>query len=102
MRTGFHNLISLPVRLAVCVLVCTCNLGRFYLLRELNEAGFHKPETYGSGRVWSNAWNVLRRSPSRGGRGRRAAVDFAVCFEWGGFFQFFFFRLFFCLRMDTA
>ena len=25
------------------------------------------------------------------GRGRRAAVDFVVCFGWGGFFLFFFF-----------
>ena len=34
--------------------------------------------------------------PSRGGRGRRAAVAFVVCFGWDGvcvfFFQFFFFR----------
>ena len=29
--------------------------------------------------------------PSRVGRGRRDAVDFVVCFGWGGFFRVFFF-----------
>ena len=29
----------------------------------------------GSVRVWANAWDVFRRTPSRGGPGRRAAVD---------------------------
>ena len=34
--------------------------------------------------------------PSRVGRGRRAAVDFVVCFRWGEFFRvFFFFSTFF-------
>ena len=40
----------------------------------------HKPGIYGSGREWANAWDVFRRTPSRGGRGRRAAVDFVMCF----------------------
>ena len=31
-------------------------------------------------------------APSRGGRGRRAAVDFVVCFGWGVVFQLFFFK----------
>ena len=35
---------------------------------------------------WANAWNVFRRAPSRVGRGRRAAVNFVVCFGWGDFF----------------
>ena len=40
--------------------------------------------------------------PSRVGRGRRAAVDFVVCFGWGGeFFGFFFSSLFF-IRTHTA
>ena len=48
-----------------------------------------------TGRAWANAWDVFRRTPSRGGRGRRAAVDFVVCFGCGGIlfsFSFFFLR----------
>ena len=53
-----------------------------------SEADFHKPGIYGgSVRVWAIAWDVFRRAPSRVGRGRRAAVDFAVCFGLGGFFS---------------
>ena len=55
-------------------------------MRELYEADFHKPGIYGSGRVWANAWDVFFRALSRGGRGRRAAVDFVACFECGRFF----------------
>ena len=33
---------------------------------------------------------VASRLESRGGRGRRAAVDFVLCFGWGGFFRVFF------------
>ena len=40
------------------------------------EARFLKPEIYGSGRVWANAWDVFPRTSSRGDRGRLAAVDF--------------------------
>ena len=50
-----------------------------------SEGNFHKPGIYGgSVRVWANAWDVFRRTPSRGGRGRRAAVDLfrGVLFEW--------------------
>ena len=54
-------------------------------MRELYEADLHKPGIYGSGRVWANVWDVFPRMPSRVGRGRRAAVAFAVCFGWGGF-----------------
>ena len=38
-------------------------------------------------------WDVFRRAPSRGGRGRGAAVDFVGCFGWDVFFfcDFFFF-----------
>ena len=39
-----------------------------------------KPGIYGTGRVWANAWDVLRRAQSRVGCGRRAAVSFVVCF----------------------
>ena len=41
-----------------------------------SKADFHKPRiSGGSVRVWANAWDVFRRTPSRGGRGRRAAAD---------------------------
>ena len=53
------------------------------------EADFHNPGIYGSERVWANAWDVFRRALSRGDRGRRAAVDFLVCFGCGGFFRVF-------------
>ena len=71
-----------------------CNIRRFYRLRELYEADFHKPGIYGSGRVWVHAWDVFHRTPSRGGRGRGAAVNFVVCFGSGGycFIVFFFFE----------
>ena len=44
--------------------------------------------------MWANAWDVFHLTPSRGGRGRRAAVNFVVCFGCGGisFFSFFFFE----------
>ena len=67
-----------------------CNIRRVYLLRELCEADFHKPRIYGSERVWANAWDVFHRKPSRVARDGRAAVDFVVCFGWGGFFRDFF------------
>ena len=51
----------------------------------------------GSGRVWSNACDVFRRAPSRGGHGRRAAVDFVVRFGLGGLFSLRM-RLFFVFR----
>ena len=38
---------------------------------------------------------MFRHTPSRGGRGRRAVVDFVVCLGCGGisfFFSFFFFE----------
>ena len=69
-----------------------------YVFMYTIEAHFLKPGAYGgSVRVWGNAWDVFRRTPSRGGRGRRAAVE---CFECGGI-SFFFFS-FSLLRMHTA
>ena len=61
-----------------------CNVRRFHRLRELYEADFNKPGIYGRGRVLANAWDVVNRTPSLGGRGCRAAVDFAVCFGCDG------------------
>ena len=54
-------------------------------------ADFHKPGIHGSGRAWANAWDVFRRAPCRVGHGRRVAVDYVVCFGWGGFFRVFLF-----------
>ena len=63
-------------------------------LRELYEADFYKLWIYGSRRVWATAWDEFRRKSSRGGRARRAAVDFVVCFGCDGmsllFSRFFF------------
>ena len=78
-----------------------CNIRGFCSLRELYEADFHKPGIYGSARVWTNAWDVFRRAPSRGGRGRWAAVDFVVFLGGADFFVFIFVR-FFLLRTHTA
>ena len=87
------------VGMSVCV--CVCNIRCFCWLRgELYEADFRKPGIYESGRGWANAWSVFRRTPSRSGRGRRAAVNFVVCFGCGGFFCFFV-SVFF-LRTHTA
>ena len=91
MCTGCHYLCSLSVCLCVSVtLVVFTDCGSY-------EADFHQPGIYESGRVWANAGDVFLRQPSRGGRGRRAAVDifccvlFSVCLD----FVFFFFRFFF-------
>ena len=58
-------------------------------MRELYEADLHKPGIYGTGRAWANVWDVFHHMPPRGGRGRRAAVAFVVCFRWGGIFSCF-------------
>ena len=50
----------------------------------------YKPGIYGSGRVWAYVWDVFRRTPSRGDRGRWGAVDFVVCFGCGGISFFYF------------
>ena len=56
-----------------------------YIRVYTSETDFLKPGMYGgSVGVRANAWDVFRRTPSRGGRGRRAAVDFVVCFGCGG------------------
>ena len=67
-----------------------CDIRRFYELRELYLADFHKLRICEGGRVWANAWEVFRRRPCRGGRGHRAAVDFVVCFWCSGIFFFLF------------
>ena len=67
-----------------------------------SEADFHKPEIYGGRvRVWATEWDVFHCTPSRGGRGRRAAVDIfrGVFFQWWDFVVVFFVSL---LRRHTA
>ena len=45
-------------------------------LATASEGDFHKSEIYrGRVRVWATEWDVFHCTPSRGGRGRRAAVD---------------------------
>ena len=47
-----------------------------YIRVYTSEADFHKPEIYGGRvRVWATEWDVFHCTPSRGGRGRQAAVD---------------------------
>ena len=61
-----------------------------------SEADFHIPGIYGgSVRVWANAWDVFRRTPSRGGRGCRAAVDLFRGVFFRDWWDFVFFSLFF-------
>ena len=76
-----------------------------YIRVYTSEADFHKPGIYGgSVRVWANAWDVFRRTPSRGGRGRRVAVNYSVvCFfsvRWD--FVFFSVRVLFFERTRPA
>ena len=71
-------------------------------LRELYEADFQKPGIYGSQGVWAIALGLFARAPSRGGRGRRAALDFVVCFGWGDFFRGFIFIFDFIFFLERA
>ena len=73
-----------------------------YIRVYTSEADFHKPGIYGGKvRVWATEWDVFHCTPSRGGRGRRAAVDIfrGVFFQW---WDFVFFSLFYFLRTHTA
>ena len=63
-----------------------------------SRADFHKTMIFGGRvRVWATEWDVFHCTPSRGGRGRRAAVDifrglvFFFCVWW----EFVFFVVFF-------
>ena len=47
-----------------------------YIRAYTSGADFHKPEIYGGRvRVWATEWDVFHYTLTRGGRGRRAAVD---------------------------
>ena len=69
-----------------------CNIRRFYRLRELYEAGFHKLGVYGSGQLWTNAWEMFRLTPSRGGR---RLLWLSWCDLGGADVFVFFFRIYF-------
>ena len=82
-RTGCHHLIN----------ICVCVT--FVLFTDCESC--RRPISTHTRDLWkrasANAWDVFHRTPFRGGRGRRAAVDFVVCFGYGGisfFFSFFF------------
>ena len=79
---------------SACVCQCMCKIRCVLLIARAVRGHFHTTGIYGNGRVWGNAWGVFRRAPSQGGRGRRAAVDFVVCFGWGGYFVILFSTLF--------
>ena len=84
-RTGCHYLISLSVCPSVCLSVCVAFV---VLLIARAVRGRFPQKIYESGQVWDNTWDVFRRASSRGGRGRRDAVDF-VCLKGGRFFRVF-------------
>ena len=86
--TGVHTGCDYFFYLPVCLYVQ--HLWFLLIVRAVHGADFHKPGIYGSGRVWANTWDLVRRTPCRGGRGRRAAVDFVVCFGFVSFFSCFF------------
>ena len=75
---------------SVCLSVCVALVvftdaarGRFPQTRD-TYYDFIPVAFYASGRLWANPWDVFSRTPSRGGHGRRAAVDFVACFGCGG------------------
>ena len=73
-----------------------------YIRVYTSEADFHKPDIYGGrAQVWATEWDVFHCTPSRGGCGRRAAVDIlrGVFLVFGGISCFFSFSL---LRTHTA
>ena len=85
LKTPVQNGVRTGFQCSICLSVCVCNIRGFHRLRELYEANF-----YGSGRVWANAWQAFRPTPSRGVRGRWPAVDFVVCLECGSSVYFIF------------
>ena len=88
----FNYLISPSARLSVSQGMW--NVRRFFGLRELYQADFHKRGIYGSVRAWANAWDAFRSTPPQDGRGRRDAVEFVVCFGCGEIYFVFFFSVF--------
>ena len=94
--------VPLLISLSVCPFVCQCVCVTFVVFTCFESCT--RPISTYSGSMEAAECGLtrgtFRRAPPRGGRGRRAAVDFVVCFEWGGFFPFFLFVFF--LRTHTA
>ena len=84
----------------MCVRVCDIEFVFFTDCDSYTRPIFTNPGSMEAGE-YGLTWDVFHRAPSRGGRGRRVAVDFVVCFGWGVLFQFFFQYIFF-LRTHTA
>ena len=73
-----------------------------YIRVYTSEADFHKPEIYGGRvRVWATEWDV-HCTPSRGGRGRRAAVDIFRGVFFSVWWDLFFFRFLYFERTRPA
>ena len=91
-RTGCHYLISLSVCVCVTFVVFT---GCESCTRLISTSpGSMETGEYGLTR------GTFCRAPSRGGRGRRVAVDFVVCFGCGGvYFVFSMIDLHFPIRV---
>ena len=64
--------------------MCVTLNSSFLLIAQAVRGRFPQTRDLLSGQAWANAWDVLRCKPSRGGRGRRAAMGFVVCFGWVG------------------
>ena len=56
--------LSICLSIYLSIYLCMYNTRGLYCLRELYEADSHKPGIFGSGRVWTNACDVFRRTPS--------------------------------------
>ena len=89
--------------LSVCLSVCVClTFVVFTDSESCTRPLSTNPGSVEAGEYGHNAWDVFRGAPSRPGRGRRAAVDFTVCFGWGGIFCSFLFGFFFELTRPAA
>ena len=98
-RTGCHYLISLSACLSVCLSVClsislsvcpcvclsVCVCVTVVVFTDCESCRGRFPQNQDLWKLanMANTWDILRCTPSRGGRGRRAAVDFVACFGCG-------------------
>ena len=84
------TLFNLSVCLSVCLL-CTVYVKHscFFLITRAVRGRFSQTRSLWKRASMGYAWDVFPCTPSRGGRGRRAAVDFVVCFGAVGFRVFF-------------
>ena len=99
-RTGCHYLICLSARVS-----CQCACVTFVVFADCESCTrpiSTNPASMEAGEYGLTRGTLFHRTPSRGGRGRGVAVDFVVCFGWGGFFRVFFFDFFFFERTRPA